>query len=38
MQIILESSCERKETIDIDILATTRNSDRKTMVIYQNNE
>ena len=26
-----ESSCTRKETVDIDILATSRNSDRKIM-------
>ena len=26
---IPESSCARKETVDIDILATSRNDDRK---------
>ena len=30
-QRILESSCARKETADIDILVTSRNSDRKIM-------
>ena len=30
-QIIPESSCARKETVDIDILVTSRNCDRKTM-------
>ena len=30
-QIIPESSCVRKETVDIDILVTSRNGDRKTM-------
>ena len=30
-QRILESSCARKETVDIDILVTSRNGDRKTM-------
>ena len=30
-QIIPESSCVRKETIDIDILVTSRNGDRKIM-------
>ena len=28
---IPESSCARKETVDIDILATSRNGDRKIM-------
>ena len=28
---IPESSCMRKETVDIDILVTSRNSDRKIM-------
>ena len=28
-QRILESSCSRKETVDIDILETSRNGDRK---------
>ena len=30
-QIIPESSCVRKETVDIDILVTSRNGDRKIM-------
>ena len=30
-KIIPESSCARKETVDIDILVTSRNCDRKTM-------
>ena len=30
-QIIPESSCARKETVDIDILVKSRNGDRKTM-------
>ena len=30
-QRIPESSCVRKETVDIDILVTSRNSDRKIM-------
>ena len=30
-QIIPESSCERKETVDIDILVTSRNGHRKIM-------
>ena len=30
-QRILESSCTRKETVDIDILVTCRNGDRKIM-------
>ena len=29
--IIPESSCTRKETVDIEILVTSRNSDRKIM-------
>ena len=28
---ILESSCAKKETVDIDILVTSRNGDRKIM-------
>ena len=28
---VLESSCARKVTVDIDILATSRNGDRKIM-------
>ena len=28
-QIISDSSCARKETVDIDILVTSRNGDRK---------
>ena len=32
------SSCARKETIDINILETSRNGDRKHHAIYQNNE
>ena len=31
MQRILESNCARKETVDIDILMTSGNSDRKIM-------
>ena len=31
MQRIPESSCARKETVDIDILLTSRNGDRKIM-------
>ena len=31
MQRISESSCARKETVDIDILLTSRNGDRKIM-------
>ena len=34
-QRIPEPSCARKETLDIDILVTSRNGDRKTMNIYQ---
>ena len=30
-QNIPESSCSRKETVDIDILVTSRNGDKKTM-------
>ena len=30
-QRIPESSCARKETVDIDILVTSRNSDKKIM-------
>ena len=30
-QRIPESSCTRKETVDIDILVTSRNGDRKIM-------
>ena len=30
-QRISESSCARKETVDIDILVTSRNGDRKIM-------
>ena len=30
-QRIRESSCARKETVDIDILVTSRNDDRKIM-------
>ena len=30
-QRILESSCASKETVDIDILTTSRNGDRKIM-------
>ena len=30
-QKILESSCGRKETVDIDILVTSRNGDRQIM-------
>ena len=30
-QIIPESSCTRKEAVDIDILITSRNGDRKIM-------
>ena len=30
-QRIPEFSCARKETVDIDILVTSRNGDRKTM-------
>ena len=37
-QRIPESSCARKETIDMDILVTSRNGDKKNHAIYQNNE
>ena len=37
-QRIPESSCARKETVDIDILVTSRNGDRKNQAIYENNE
>ena len=30
-QRIPESSCARKETVDIDVLVTSRNGDRKIM-------
>ena len=30
-QIIPDSSCARKETVNIDIVATSRNGDRKIM-------
>ena len=30
-QRTLESSCARKETVDLDILVTSRNGDRKIM-------
>ena len=33
-----ESSCARKETVDTDILVTSRNGDKKNHAIYQNNE
>ena len=36
-QRILESSCLRKETVDIDVLVTSRNGD-KYHAIYQNNK
>ena len=29
--LAVQSSCERKETVDIDILVTSRNGDRKIM-------
>ena len=35
---IPEFSCERKETVEIDILVTSRNGDKKNHAIYQNNE
>ena len=35
-QSIPESSCARKETLDIDILVTSRNEDRNNHAIYQN--
>ena len=31
-QRLLKSSCARKETVDIDILVTSRNGDRKIML------
>ena len=34
-QRIPESSCARKETVDIDIVVTSRNGDRKTMLIIR---
>ena len=38
-QRIPESSCARKETVDIDILVTSRNGDKKIMhAVYQNNK
>ena len=37
-QRILKPSCMRKETVDIDILVTPRNGDRKNHAIYENNE
>ena len=37
-QRIPESSCARKETVDIDILVTSRNGDRTIMKFYQNIE
>ena len=37
-QRIPESSRARKETVDIDILVTSRNGDKKNHAIYQNNE
>ena len=36
-QRIPEFSCARKETVDIDILVTFRNSDRKIMKFIKNN-
>ena len=35
---IPESSCATKETVDIDILVTSRNEDKKNHAVYQNNE
>ena len=35
---IPESSCARKKTVDIDILVTSRNGDRKNHAIYPSNE
>ena len=35
-QRIPESSCARKETVDIDILVTSRNGDRKIMQSVNN--
>ena len=37
-QRIPESGCARKETVEIDILVTSRNGDRKNHAIYQNNK
>ena len=37
-QRIPEFSRARKETVDIDILVTSRNGDKKNHAIYQNNE
>ena len=37
-QRIREFSCARKETVDIDILVTSRNGHRKINAIYQDNE
>ena len=37
-QRIPGSSCARKQTVDIDILVTSRNGDKKNHAIYKNNE
>ena len=37
-QKIQESSCAKKETVDIDILKTSKNGERKNHAIYQNNK
>ena len=37
-QRIPESSCERKVTLDTDILETSRNGDKKNHAIYQNSK
>ena len=37
-QKIAEPSCPRKETVDIAVLVTSRNGDRKIHPIYQNDE
>ena len=37
-QKIAEPSCLRKETVDIDVLVTSRNGDRKIHPINQNDE
>ena len=37
-QIIPESRCASKETVDIDLLLTSWNGDKKNHAIYQNNE
>ena len=37
-QRITESSCARKETVDIDILVTCRNGEGKNHAVSQNNE